>query len=1060
MTIRQGDEAAIFSVARKIAALEARDEYLREACGDDQNLRDRVATLLRALTEDSGFLESPAACLGLTPSMAAVSEKPGTMIGPYKLVEQLGEGGMGLVFMAEQQQPLRRLVALKIIKPGMDTRQVIARFEAERQALALMHHPNIARIYDAGTTGDSPPLSKEGSYQAPSVSNGGAEGGAVRGDPASQAHSPIEKPASQAGMPDVHYGRPYFVMELVRGTPVTEYCDQARLPTRERLQLFITICEAVQHAHQKGIIHRDLKPSNVLVTMHDDKAVPKVIDFGVAKATNQRLVEQTLFTNFAQMIGTPTYMSPEQAQMSGLDVDTRSDVYSLGVLLYELLTGSTPFDKKRMREVGYDEMRRIIRDEEPPRPSLRVTSLDAASQSTIALNRAMDHRQYSQALRGDLDWIVMKALDKDRGRRYESMGAMIADVQRHLADEPVAACPPSAAYRLRKFARRNRTAAITTTIVALSLILGTAVSAWQAVRATLAQAQANAQEIQALAAVKAERAAKEAEAAQRQRASASEQQARVNMKKAREAVDQMLLRVAERLGNVPHMEEVRRELVGDALNAYESILEEHSTDPQVRFETGLAYRQYGRIQKTLGDNGAAEQAFAQAIHIFQELADESPVNPDYRLNLAHNRNELGRLFQDINRLPDAEQQLRQALAITRKLEADFSNPSDPYQYRRWVAGRLNDLGNILTDMGRLAEAESAHREALAMRKENPDFMGGLMETYTGLGNVLQVARRYPEAEEITREVLAHQEKTVAASPENGDARSQLVALQLNLARILSSTNRVAEAEKACRASIPICVKLVADFPAMPKYREQLAISFGLLAVYLEQSDEKEKTYRQSLALLENLAADFPNQPNYRHLLANCLNNLGNVFLVSDRLPETEAAYRRACELREKLATDFPSKAQYGETLAYTSAHLVKVLDDSGRYDEAEQRARSTLAIVEKLATDSPNVNNRGRALEWAHAHLGKVLFHRADWKGTILSLEKFYELGGSQNDGGPDRFMLAMAYWHVGDKEQAKNIFERAAHWMDQQNSQNNDELRRLRAEAQELLQSETPADP
>ena len=405
MTDSRLDEEAIFGVARKIDGDAERAEYLRQTCGDDQVLFDRVATLLRMHTEESGFLESPVVSLGPAPDMAAVSERPGAVIGPYKLLEQIGSGGMGLVFMAEQQQPMRRLVALKIIKPGMDTRQVIGRFEAERQALALMDHPNIAKVLDAGATNS---------------------------------------------------GRPYFVMELVRGIPVTDYCDQARLPARERLQLFITVCEAVQHAHQKGIIHRDIKPSNILVTMHDDKAVPKVIDFGVAKATNQRLVEQTLFTNFAQMIGTPTYMSPEQAQMSGLDVDTRSDIYSLGVLLYELLTGSTPFDKNRLHEAGYDELRRIIRDEEPPRPSARVTSFDAASQSTIAGNRTIDRRKFSQALRGDLDWIVMKALEKDRTRRYESVSGLIADVRRYLADEPVEACPPSAGYRLRKFARRRK----------------------------------------------------------------------------------------------------------------------------------------------------------------------------------------------------------------------------------------------------------------------------------------------------------------------------------------------------------------------------------------------------------------------------------------------------------------------------------------------------------------------------------------------------------------------------------------------------------------------------
>jgi serine/threonine protein kinase/Flp pilus assembly protein TadD len=379
------------------------EKYVSEACGPDLELEDQVRHLLKVHEEAGSFLEKPAVALVGTVE-DAIAEGPGTVIGPYKLLEQIGEGGFGVVFVAEQMQPIRRKVALKVLKPGMDTRQVVARFEAERQALALMDHPNIAQVHDGGETAS---------------------------------------------------GRPFFVMELVRGVPITEFCDQNRLGVRERLELFVSVCEAVQHAHQKGVIHRDLKPSNVLVTRHDDKAVPKVIDFGIAKATGQQLTEKTLFTNFAQMIGTPLYMSPEQAQLSGLDVDTRSDVYSLGVLLYELLTGTTPFDKERFKEAGYDEMRRIIREEEPPRPSTRLSTVGRAA-TTASANRGSDPRRLSRLFRGELDWVVMKALEKDRNRRYESASAFAADVRRYLANEAVLACPPSAAYRLRKFARRNK----------------------------------------------------------------------------------------------------------------------------------------------------------------------------------------------------------------------------------------------------------------------------------------------------------------------------------------------------------------------------------------------------------------------------------------------------------------------------------------------------------------------------------------------------------------------------------------------------------------------------
>ncbi len=433
-------ERDIFDAALAIANPAERSAYLAKASAGKQGLRDHLEELLEMHEQLGDFLELP------TPSLAAnTDETPheclGAMIGPYKLLEQIGEGGMGVVFMAEQVQPLRRKVALKVIKPGMDSKQVIARFEAERQALALMDHPNIARVIDAGAT---------------------------------------------------ESGRPYFVMELVKGIPITEYCDQARLTARQRLELFKRVCLAVQHAHQKGIIHRDLKPGNVLVTLHDGEPVPKVIDFGIAKATGQQLTEKTMFTGFAQMVGTPIYMSPEQAALSATDVDTRSDVYALGVLLYELLTGTTPFESDTLKNVGLDEMRRIIREDEPPTPSRRLSTLSVQACSTISQRRGVDGRRLEHMLRGELDWIVTKALEKDRNRRYESASAFATDVERYLNDDAVAACPPSASYRLRKYVRRNRRTLLPAGIVALALVTATAVSSWQAVRAQDAQRQAEA----------------------------------------------------------------------------------------------------------------------------------------------------------------------------------------------------------------------------------------------------------------------------------------------------------------------------------------------------------------------------------------------------------------------------------------------------------------------------------------------------------------------------------------------------------------------------------------
>jgi WD40 repeat protein/serine/threonine protein kinase len=510
-----------------------RAAFLDGACAGDAALRVQIDALLAiyeeaerdpALNAEAAKVPRGAGATEITPTLLdqiPLTEGPGTVIARYKLLEQIGEGGFGVVYVAEQQEPVHREVALKVIKLGMDTRQVVARFEAERQALALMDHPNIAKVFDAGAT-DS--------------------------------------------------GRPYFVMELVKGMPITKYCDQEKLSTIDRLNLFIAVCQAIQHAHQKGIIHRDIKPSNIMVTVQEGKPAPKVIDFGIAKATQQKLTEKTLHTQLEQFIGTPAYMSPEQAEMSGLDIDTRSDIYSLGVLLYELLTGTTPFDANELLKSGLDGMRKIIRENEPPRPSTKLSTMLEAERTTTAKHRALEAPKLISLLRGDLDWIVMKCLEKDRTRRYETVNGLARDIERHLDNEPVVARPPSATYRLQKAWRRNKLVFTAATVVVAALVVGIGVSSWQAIEASRAR---NAERQQKLAAQterdKARVAQKVAEKAQQ-----AENQQRERAEK-REAEASHLLYVA-------NMNLAQQAWEQNNVGRVRQLLDDTATSPERGFE--------------------------------------------------------------------------------------------------------------------------------------------------------------------------------------------------------------------------------------------------------------------------------------------------------------------------------------------------------------------------------------------------------------------------------------------------------------------------------------------
>jgi eukaryotic-like serine/threonine-protein kinase len=670
-------------LARALAQPRAqRFAWVEHACGGDTGLRDQLESQLLAHDDAARAAQDQPGPGGDRPGFEVVAEeKPGDWIGRYKLLQKIGEGGCGVVYMAEQEEAVRRRVALKVIKLGMDTKAVITRFEAERQALARMEHPNIARVLDAGAT---------------------------------------------------TAGRPYFVMELVRGMRITDYCDQNNLSTERRLQLFIKVCQAIQHAHQKGVIHRDIKPSNILVTLHDGQPVPKVIDFGIAKATQGRLTEQTLFTAFEQFIGTPAYVSPEQAEMSGLDIDTRSDIYSLGVLLYELLLGRTPFDTQDLVKAGIDEMRRRIREQEPARPSSRLRSLNDSDRTTIARRRGTDGPHLTLRLRGDLDWIVMRCLEKDRSRRYETANGLATDIQRHLDNEPVMARPPSTTYLLQKLVRRHRLAFSAGAIMTAALIGGSVFSTSMFFRERHAHERALAAERQARhEKVRAELAGAN-EARLRAEAQVREQRAQTEAAQRGKMAEVM----TGTLGDLNRLVA----LSGDRMSLRDLIDQTDERKKQLADQPEVVANvdeMLGGTYFRLGEYERAEKLFQEALQLRRRVQGEDAPEVAQTLNF------LGLVYSGQSRWPDAEQCHLNALEMQRQ----HFGPKHAA-----VAETMCNLAWVLAQQARLEESENLFRLAAAQQR---DLYGAqhqtVATTLTRLGTVLMQEGRVADSEQILRE---------------------------------------------------------------------------------------------------------------------------------------------------------------------------------------------------------------------------------------------------------------------------------------------------------------------
>jgi serine/threonine protein kinase/tetratricopeptide (TPR) repeat protein len=918
---------AIFLAAVEEHAPQRWPAFLEQACAGDGWLRGEVEKLLRAHAAMGSFHEASHTALRATVEHP-VSEGPGTVIGPYRLLEQVGEGGFGVVFLAAQEYPVRRQVALKVLKPGMDTRQVLARFEAERQALALMDCPHIAKVLDGGATAS---------------------------------------------------GRPYFVMELVKGVSITEFCDQNRLAPEARLQLFLDVCQAIQHAHHKGVIHRDVKPTNVLVALHGGAPVVKVIDFGIAKAVGQKLTERTLFTAQGQMVGTPAYMSPEQAEMSGLDIDTRSDVYSLGVLLYELLTGTTPLEDGRLREVGYAELQRLIREEDPPRPSTRLSSL-GGSATPLADNRGLEVKRLVQVLAGDLDWVVMKALEKDRTRRYATPASFAEDVGRYLRNEPILARPPSTLYRLKKFARRNRAAVLTGLAMAAALLGMAAVAKWQAVVATRAKQEA-------LAAAAAEKAAKEL-------AQAREAETRAVLEfvenrvfaaarpkglawglggvTLKQALKTALPFVETSFTNQPLIEARLRLTLGQSFLA---LGEAQIAADQCRAARALYARHLGpvhletlRSMNLLANSYLDLGRYADALALKEETLAlcQARLGPDDPQTLVC-RNNLAVGYYHLGRYADAAKLDEETLALRRaRLGPDHP---DTLQSRHNLSADYDALG-------RRGDALKLRAETLALRKaslgpDHPDTlasMDDLASSYGALG-------RRDEALKLREQTLALRKASLG--PDHPDTLRSMN----NLANNYGALGRLADGMKLHEETLALRrARLGPDHPSTLMSMYNLGVSYHALGRHADALKVREET----LALRQvKLGPDHPHTLRSMWVVAESLSQLGR---SAEAVPLIDDCFRRAAGRAGRAARKGCCQPDllFG-VLALRLRHFEKAKDAAGCRQTAEMweslrrgdaaslfnagRLRAVTSAVCRAADTSPASAGQAdaeadRALDW------------------------------------------------------------------------------------------------
>lgn len=881
----------ILMAALEIPSSIERQKYLRQACGEDHALQAQVEELIENHLRAGSFLDLAS---DPKPDSDSISDFPNSSIGPYKLLRKLGEGGMGVVFLAEQSEPFERQVAVKVIRADMNSDQVVARFELERQALAVMDHINIARVIDGGLT---------------------------------------------VG------GRPYFAMELIQGPPITDYCDQNRLTVRQRLELFLPVCQAVQHAHQKGIIHRDLKPTNVLVTEVEGRPTPKVIDFGVAKAVGTRLSTATLNTNLGAIIGTLEYMSPEQAVPDHEDIDTRSDIYCLGVLLFELLTGTTPLQRQKLKDVAVLELLRVIREEEAPTPSHRLSTIHDLP--SVAACRGLEPRTLSHCVKGDLDWIVMKCLEKDRNRRYSAASGVARDIERFLSHEPIEAGPPNATYRMRKFLWRNRWAATVTTLLLLCLlggIVGTSIGLVQAARSQRDTDQA-------------------LKVAQQQR-----DRAERHYQRAMSAVDRLLTRVGGvTLESVPLMDETRRKLLEDALEFYNEILRDESDDSAVHREVGLAWARVGELQALLGDQ-QAEKSLRRAIEIQRELIAKIPDDPKHKEDAIRSHRQLAYELYRLGQYSAAEEILDDILN-----RGDFN--TNEVRSEQVVLYRLRGL--IFRSTQKREEAveacESALQLADALVQSEPirsEYQMDRANVLGLLGDLHRESRRLDKAEKYLQDGKAVLEQLLAKEPTDVDLQFNAAALTVNLGLTYANLNRLEEAQAQYSRAIDLYGTLVRAHPSMPYYKWRLARAINNVALLHSINQDPVKAAvenEKSLTVFKELMENYPDRLDFIASYAGSCGNQAKYLGEQDRFDESIIWNSKAIETADKILVKEPL---HTETRGLLHSNLIGRAGSYRKLNQLEIAIKDYRRSLDLSKGESHiiYVNFRPRALAFVGEH--------------------------------------------------------------------------------------------